>query len=167
VQLAYCLALLGRYDEALAESRRAYDLDSSLAVVHSTLARALLIAGHPSEARALARAALPVPFNGIAAYILGATGDRAAAAAIVRELEARPRSDWQRARTLAYAYLGVGDTARALSALDDAARAGQGPLVPLVDPMFDPVRRSERFAAAVRRFGLDERVITASEVRRR
>jgi eukaryotic-like serine/threonine-protein kinase len=161
VQLAYCLALLGRYDEALAESRRAYDLDSSLAVVHSTLARALLISGRPDEARALARAALPIPFNGIAAYILGATGDRAAAATIVRELEARPRGEWQTKRTLAYAYLGLGDTTRALTALDDAARAGEGPLVPLVDPMFDPLRRSERFAAAVRRFGLDERIFTA------
>jgi serine/threonine-protein kinase len=108
-----------------------------------------------------------VPFNGVAAYILGATGDRAAAAAIVRELEARPRGDWQRARTLGYAYLGIGDTARALSALENAAHPGEGPLVPLVDPMFDPLRRSARFAAMVRSFGLDDRVITAREVRRR
>jgi serine/threonine-protein kinase len=167
VQLAYCLALLGRYDEAIAEGRRAYDLDSSLSVVHSTLARALLISGRPDDAHALARARLPVPFNGVAAYVLGATGDSAAAAAIVRELEARPRGDWQRARTLGYAYLGIGDTARSLSALENAANPGEGPLVPLVDPMFDPLRRSARFAAVVRSFGLDDRVITAREVRRR
>ena len=167
VQLAYCLALLGRYDEAIAEGRRAYDLDSSLSVVHSTLARALLISGRPDDAHALARAKLPVPFNGVAAYVLGATGDSAAAAAIVRELEARPRGDWQRARTLGYAYLGIGDTARSLSALENAANPGEGPLVPLVDPMFDRVRRSARFAAVVRGFGLDDRVITAQEVRRR
>ena len=78
--LAYVLSLLGRYDESLAESRRAYELDSSLAVMHSVLAAIVLADGRPDEARALARARLGLPFNGIAAYVLGATGDRAAAA---------------------------------------------------------------------------------------
>jgi Flp pilus assembly protein TadD len=165
--LAYTLSLLGRYDESLAESRRAYELDSSLGTVHARLAVAVLHDGRPDEARALARATLPIPFSGSAAYVLGATGDRARAAATVRELQAHPRGDWQVAPSLAYAYLGLGDTTRALSALEDAARAGQLPIIPLADPMFDPVRRSARFAAAVRRFGLDERVFTSSTVRRR
>jgi serine/threonine-protein kinase len=159
--LAYTLSLQGRYDESLVESRRAYELDSSLAVMHSILAAVVLADGRPEEARALARAELGLPFNGIAAYVLGATGDRAAAAAVVRELESRPRGEWHVARALSYAYLGLGDTARALSALEAAARAGQAPIVPLSDPMFDPVRRSGRFAAAVRLYGLDERVLTS------
>jgi len=162
VGLAYCLSLLGRYDESLAESRRAYELDSSLFVVHALLALAVLNDKRPGEARALARAALPMPYSGMAAYVLGATGDHAGAAAIVRELERRPRSEWHVARTLAYAYLGVGDTARALSALEEAARANEAPVMPLSDPMFDSVRRSPRFAAVVRRLRLDERVFTSA-----
>jgi len=159
--LAYVLSLQGRYDESLAESRRAYELDSSLAVMHSVLAAIVLADGRPAEARALARAKLGLPFNGIAAYVLGATGDTAGAAGIVRELEARPRGEWHVARALSYAYLGLGDTARALTALDASVRAGESPVIPLVDPMFDAVRGSARFAAAVRLYGLDERLLTS------
>ena len=158
--LAYALSLQGRYDESLAESRRAYELDSSLAVMHSVLAAIVLADGRPDEARALARAKLGLPFNGIAAYVLGATGDRTAAAEVVRELESR-RGEWHVARALSYAYLGLGDTARALTALEASARAGEAPIMPLADPMFDPVRRSARFAAAVRIYGLDERRLTS------
>ena len=155
--------LLGRYDESLGESRRAYELDSSLAVMHARLALAVLHDGRPEEARALARVSLPLPFSGSAAYVLGATGDRAGATALLRELEARPRDEWQLASALTYAYLGLGDTARALSALEDAARAGEAPIIPLADPMFDPLRPSARFAAAVRRLGLDERRFTSAK----
>ena len=158
--LAYVLSLQGRYDESLAESRRAYELDSSLAVMHSVLAAIVLADGRPEEARALARAKLGLPFNGIAAYVLGATGDRAAAAEVVRELESR-RGEWHAARALSYAYLGLGDTARALTALEASARAGEAPIIPLADPLFDSVRRSARFAAAVRLYGLDERLLTS------
>ena len=158
--LAYVLSLLGRYDESLAESRRAYELDSSLAVMHSALAAIVLADGRPEEARALARAKLGLPFSGIAAYVLGATGDRAAAAEMVRELESR-RGEWHVARALSYAYLGLGDTARALVALEASARAGEAPIMTLADPMFDPVRRSARFAAAVRLYRLDERLLTS------
>ena len=158
--LAYVLSLQGRYDESLAESRRAYELDSSLAVMHSVLAAIVLADGRPDEARALARAKLGLPFNGIAAYVLGATGDRAAAAEMARDLEAR-RGEWHVARALSYAYLGLGDTARALTALEASARAGEAPIMPLADPMFDSVRRSARFAAAVRLYGLDERLLTS------
>ncbi len=62
---------------------------------------------------------------------------------------------------LAYAYLGLGDTARALSAMETAVRAGERPYITLVDPMFDPVRGSARFAAVVRRYGFDEKRFTA------
>ena len=158
--LAYVLSLQGRYDESVVESRRAYELDSSLAVMHSVLAAIMLADGRPDEARALARARLGLPFNGIAAYVLGATGDRAAAAETVRELESR-RGEWHAARALSYAYLGLGDTARALTALEASARAGEAPIIPLADPMFDPVRRSARFATALRLYGLDERLLTS------
>ena len=159
--LAYSLSLLGRYDESLAESRRAYELDSSLATVRALVPVAVLNDGHPEEAHALVRVALPLPFNGMAAYVLGATGDRAGALAVVRELEARPRGEWLLATALTYAYLAAGDTLRALSAMEAAARLGEPTRIPLADPMFDPLRRSARFAAAVRRFGLDERRLTS------
>jgi len=166
--LAYYLSLLGRYDESLVESRRAYDLDSSSSGARGFVPLALLRDGHPEEARAMARVPVLPPFNGagVAAYVLAATGDRTGAAATVRELEARPRGEWSVATGLSYAYLGLGDTARALSALETAARAGERPYLGFVDPMFDPLRRSPRFAAVVRRLGLDERRFTSPAVPR-
>jgi hypothetical protein len=79
----------------------------------------------------------------------------------VRRLESRSRDEWQVAPALAYAYLGLGDTSRALGALEDAVRTGV-PVIPLSDPMFDPLRASERFAAVVRRFELDARTFTSA-----
>ena len=161
--LAYCLSLLGRHDESLVESRRAYDLDSSSAGTRGFVPLAMLRDGHPEEARALVHVAVLPPFAGVgvASYVLAASGDRAGATSMVRELEARPRGEWAVETGLTYAYLGLGDTARALSALETAVRAGERPYLPFVDPMFDPLRRSPRFAAAVRQLGLDDRVFTA------
>ncbi|HSQ31800.1 MAG TPA: protein kinase [Gemmatimonadaceae bacterium] len=164
--LAYSLSLLGRFDEALAESRRAYELDSSLATSHAVVPLAILAAGHPEEARARARATLAPPFNGIAAYVLGATGDRAGANAVIHELEARPHGEWFVSTSLSYAYLGIGDTARALSAMEAAAIAGERPQLPFADPMFDILRKSRRFARVVKQFRFDERLFTSPSVRR-
>jgi serine/threonine-protein kinase len=161
VLLSYTLSLLGRSDESLAEARRAYDLDSSLATVRSFAPLAILHDGHPKEAHDMARGEIALPFAGIAAYVLGATGDRAAAASIVRELEARPRGQFYLPTALVYAYLGLSDTARALSALEVAARVPERPHAPLGDPMFDVIRTSARFAAVVRRFNLDDRLLTS------
>ena len=163
--LAYALSLAGKHADAIAESRRAYELDSSLAIAHAILPLVDLAAGNRDEARALARVDLQPPFNGIAAYVLAATGDRARAEATIRELEARPHSEWSVLTALSSAYLGIGDTARALSAMESAAAAGERPQLPLVDPMFDPLRRSGRFARIVTQFGLDERRFTSTTAR--
>lgn len=163
--LAYYLSLLGRDDEALVESRRAFDLDSAAAGARGFVPLAMLHAGHPDEARRVTgRVAVVPPYSGVgvAAYVLGAAGDRAGATATIHVLETRARGEWSVATALAYAYLGLGDTARALSALETAVRAGERPYIPFVDPMYDPVRRSARFAAVVRRYGFDESRFTAS-----
>ena len=165
--LAYYLSLAGRYDESVVESQRAFDLDSSSAMARTLVPIALLNDGHSEEARAIARVAFSPPFNGMAAYVLGATGDSAGAAAVVRDLKAQPRGQWSRANALMYAYLGLGDTSRALAALEDAVRLNERPHFPLLDPMFDPLRKSARFVAAVRRFGLDDREFTSPVVRPR
>jgi hypothetical protein len=139
-----------------------YELDTSAAGARGFGPLALLHAGHPEEAKATLRVAVSPPFAGVgvAAYVLAVVGERDRAMAIVRELEARPR-EWSVTTGLTYAYLGLGETARALSAMETALRLGERPYIPLADPMYDPLRRNPRFAALVRRLGLDERLFTA------
>ena len=64
---------------------------------------------------------------------------------------------------IAYASLGVRDTARAITELEAALRARE--ITPKWSPfagrVYDVIRSSQRFAAVVRGFGLDEKVITS------
>jgi eukaryotic-like serine/threonine-protein kinase len=165
VWLAHWYSLMGRHDEALAEGRRAWDLDSTLATTRTFVSLDALDAGRPGEARRIAgTAAMTTGFDGVLAYVHAASGDRERAAGIVRTLEARPQREWLVVTGLAYAYLGLRDTARALIALEAAARDGEitPTFIPLADRIFDPLRGSTRFAAVVRRFGLDEATFTSA-----
>ena len=149
----------GRRDEALGAARRAVELDSSLGAT-ARLAYALTTwhKGDAEGARRLLKGTVAVPQSAAwMGYLLGATGDRAGAAAFVKEM------DRQRGRNAfvtiaqAWTYLGAGDTTRALDALERAMRAKE-PITftaPFGMPAYDLVRRSARFAAIVRGYGLD------------
>ena len=98
----------------------------------------------------------------MAAFTLGKYGPPGASKPIIAAIEAFPPDAPRRYAGLAYAYLGVGDTARALSAIESAA-AGDGDLVFALVPSeetFDAVRGSARFAAVVKKLGFDVDLIT-------
>jgi hypothetical protein len=97
--------------------------------------------------------------------VLGAGGARDDARAILRKVEVLPAGTWGRYSSLTYLYLAVGDTARALNALDSAvARGGDLILAQAISsPRFDPLRGDPRFAAAMRRLNLDLSIVTAPD----
>jgi len=99
-------------------------------------------------------------FRGQAGYVMGKTGDRLGALATIRELRARPDTTWLLHTALLYCYLGIDDSGQALSELELALRAREitPKWLPLGHPVFDPIRSSPRFAAAVHDFGLDEKL---------
>ena len=105
----------------------------------------------------------PAPWRGQAAYSLGRAGDTAAVRATIRDLEQMPPDSLLVHTGLVYAYLGIGDTSHALTELERALAARE--ITPkwdtFSDRMFDQLRASPRFAAVVRGFGLDERVMTS------
>jgi len=165
--LGNVLVVTGQVDAGIAEGRRALELDSTLVTNLSLLTSSYYTAGRTAEARAMAErllrtAASPVLLAS-AAFALARTGDPALTRAQVAQLEAMPHDAPRRNATLAYLYLGLGDTAKALSAMERAA-AGDGDLLFTVAPFseaYDAVRSSPRFAAVLRRYNLDVDRLTA------
>ena len=164
VWYAHLLSQEGHTDSALAINRHARELDAGLVLARTIGGIDLLLAGRRDEARALVTGIeASAAWRGQAAYVLGRAGDTAAVRETLRYLQRLPRDTWMLHTAFMWTYLGAGDTAQTLSALEDALRARE--LTPqwnsFADWVYDPVRRSARFAAVVRGFGLDERVMTA------
>src|SRR5260221_1252527 len=93
---------------------------------------------------------------------LARISDTARAAAMLRTLESKPDTTWTIHISRAYAYLGMGDTARALTEMERGLDSGEivPILIPLGDRQVDPVRHTARFAAILRRVGLEGRGLT-------
>jgi hypothetical protein len=152
------LWLSGDRQGATKELHRAMELDSLNPVALHYVARIALESGDTAAARRASNH-LPKfsPWNGMAADAYGRLGDRGKVDSIARAIERA--SPWFGSTALAYAALGVGDTASALTRLEAAARAGEywAAVWPVRDPIFNPIRRSERFLALVHQAGLDAR----------
>jgi tetratricopeptide (TPR) repeat protein len=147
-----------RIAREVAEARRALDLDpdglATLSVLSSVFARA----GQREQAQALAQRVVAATDNPRRLGAVVAQLPEQEGLAIIRRLEALPPGTWGRESGLANAYLSVGDTARALSAMERAA-AGDGDLLPGFLPLQShqlvQLRDNARFAAVMRRYNLD------------
>jgi serine/threonine-protein kinase len=158
VWLGQLLLFQGKLPEALAEARRGVAYDSGAAVIKQLASRVYVAAGETRNGRELAdRMPNVPPWSGMRAFVHASSGDPAPALAIVHDLLAANPKPWFVNGALAYAYLGLRDTSRALAALERATDARE--IWPTddraSDPIFDPVRKSARWAALVHRVGLD------------
>ena len=140
-------------DSAMLESRRALETDST-SLPALLIAANIRLANHlPEEARKLAIRAPAGPVNG---YMLAMTGDTAAARSLLKALDAENPQPWLADTRRAFTYLGLGDTARALTALERATDGKEiWPTVSAAtDPMYNGIRGSPRFQALLVRVGL-------------
>ena len=151
--MSFDYRLNGQLDSALVESRRALETESTSPLAMASAIHAYLARNQLQEARALA-VAMPEAMWG-RAYVLAKSGDTARARQSLLRLDARPPA-WGDESDRAFAYLGLGDTADALSALERATDAKE--LWPLsmeeFDPALDPIRASARFRRLLERVGL-------------
>jgi len=160
---AYMVA--GQLDSALAESARAFENDSSNFSTINWRVRILLQANRGEEARRLIDRVSQLS-GATAAYVYAKSGDHSGARRLLADLDALSSQPGLAQMDRAAAYLGLGDTAKALAALDRATEIGEiwTSVWPVSDPMFDPVRGSDHFAALLRRVRLPE---SAAAIRRR
>jgi tetratricopeptide (TPR) repeat protein len=188
------LAFQGRLEEAIAEGKRAAQLDPLSPQIPLDATLAFTWKGDYAAARQLVRRASDLdptffmgPFmagwielqagrveNAVAlfqkaeamgapafvsawlAYAHGASGDRARAAAGLEALKKKSLRGTPTAFNLALVHLGLGDHARALGLLERAHATDSEWLGWLgLDRTFDPLRSEPRFAALVRKVGLE------------
>lgn len=164
--LGHLLSLTNHHAEAVAEADRALEIDSDSAPPVLFMAvQANMVAGDTAKAKVIAeRLWARVPqWRGATAFLLAELGDRSRAAAVAQQIEANPGPGYRSAATASIIYAALGDTAKALDLLEQATDAGEiwPTSYSLSERELDPLRRSARFAALVRRIGLDERIFTS------
>jgi serine/threonine-protein kinase len=164
---ALALATARQPDLAIAAGRRAVELDSTLLVTRFMLGAVYLQTGRVNEGLVELEAASQldpssVQTLGLLGYAYGKSGSISRAREILANLEARMTRAGGATAAAARVHLGLDDTAGALELLERAATE-RDPFFAsesLAEPFFDPVRADPRFAALVRRLGLDQRVMT-------
>jgi tetratricopeptide (TPR) repeat protein len=166
---AWALAAVGRDSEAVVEARRGRELDPDNEAVNTIYGSVMMETGHFTEAIEHARRMVPRTTDirrlGFYGLILARSGAPDDARALLRRVEAAPDGTWGKLSSLSRINLALGDTARALDALEKAA-AGDGDLAIsqlISSKHFDPIRKSPRFAAVLRKFNLDVERLTAPD----
>ena len=163
--LGESLWLSGRQAEAMREFTHALEIDSTGGTAMIILSMAYAEAGNRTEALRLAYRVrgLSQGVTAQASYVMGLSGDTVSALRIARAMEATQPRPWLGEYTIALAYLGVGHTGQALDALERSTTAGEiWPSFSILSAVvFDPIRSEPRFAALVRRVGLDVKLLTS------
>ena len=164
---AMALAVFREPDAAVVAARHAMDLDSSLVGTRVMLGTVYLQAGRVGDAvRELEVAAAldssSARVTGLLGYAYAKSGMPDRARVVAARLEADAGRRIGAASAAARAYLGLGDTQRAVSLLERAVADHDAffSTESLAESFFDPLRGDRRFAAIVANLWLDRRLLT-------
>ena len=156
--VAWNSTMARRYDAAIEQGVRTTQLFPDFMAGHAYLGLAFLESGKPREAiEPFASAQQLLDIIVIRTWAIRtrlASGDRATAERLTRELEARGAREYLPPYYMAALYAHLGDRDRAFRELDRAVAEKTGALVwTKVDPALDPLREDARFVRVLRQVG--------------
>ena len=148
-----------RYREAIAQSRKTLELDSTFHRAHYWLGLSYEQLSRPADAiRELEKAVAASPISLYAAalgHAYAVAGQREKALRVLEELQARSDSSYVSPFDIATVYAGLGDRTKTFEYLEKAFQGRAPYLVYLaMDPHFDDFRADPRFRDLVHRIGL-------------
>ena len=161
IAMAGPLNYSGRYDEALQQTRRQLELDPQSLYARCGMGECYSNMGQLDEAAAAYRAALAAsPGNPYVVarlcYVLGKAGQRSEALKLLREMRQSRKGKYMSAGLESWAHAGLGDTARALDALEQAYRDRSYIILHLRERFYDSLRSEPRFQTIARATGLEQ-----------
>lgn len=151
--LGVALISARRLDEAIIQLHKTIELDASYAYAHRTLGLALELQGKTQEAIAEYQKSISrgddVAGPAHLAHLYGKIGRREEATAILTQLKARRERGYVDPLWFALIYLGLGDSAQAIAALEQSYAEGSGDDLTniRVEQQFEPLRGDLRFEA--------------------
>jgi TolB-like protein/class 3 adenylate cyclase/Tfp pilus assembly protein PilF len=150
----------GRNDEALTRLQTALELDPNFWVTHLMLGRVYIQQRKYPEALVEFTKARELSHGnseaiGSIGYVEALAGDKEKARAVLEELKVLSNQHYVPSSNVAMVYNGLGDRNEALSSLEKACDERDARLTLLkVDPRWDSLRSDPRFAAILKRIGL-------------
>jgi TolB-like protein/DNA-binding winged helix-turn-helix (wHTH) protein/tetratricopeptide (TPR) repeat protein len=148
------------YDTAIAHWEQVLELDRHFSLGHGYMALARIQQEKYPDALVSLQASMagsPAPSTkAILAHTFGRMGKARQARQLLAQLLDGSSGRFISPYYVSLVYVGLGETDKALDWLERAYQERSGPLLELnVDPMFDPLRGDPRFAAILRKMGLE------------
>jgi tetratricopeptide (TPR) repeat protein len=159
--MGYSLFFARRNDAAIEQLQTAVAVDRDSWWAHAWLARAYALASRFPEAIAEARKAQQLSayaeIESVLGRVLADSGDRAEATKVLDHLRERARTEFVAPPYLATILIGLGRLDEALVELAKAVEARSYYVMYWkVDPDLDPLRSDPRFAALLKKVGLEQ-----------
>ena len=149
--LGFFLSWARRCDDAIVELRKALELDPNNPLAEQTLGWCLLWKGQAVDALAEFQKAATLDdlpwYKGSLGYAYAASGDRAKAEQILRDLDEMAKKQYVSPASRASVYLGLGEKAKALDWIEKAYDDRDPLLWWNADQLYDSVRNEPRFQA--------------------
>jgi adenylate cyclase len=155
--LGFFLSWARRYDEAIVQLRKTLELDANNPLARQTLGWCMVWKGNLAGALAEFQNAATLDdlpwYKGSLGYAYAASGDRAKAEQILRDLDEMAKKQYVSPASRASVHLGLGEKAKALDWIEKAGEDRDPLLWWNADQLYDSVRNEPRFQAMMQKVG--------------